>query len=100
VNDANDSFVRGEPGHKITRAIFFPLAESQIDNTTPQKLLPRDTGFRLKAPQVGSASQTDRAAEGCARAAADRALLNRCAPWQAWRGEKRPRHWNPTGTIL
>lgn len=49
VDDANDSFeLTANLGHQIRRAIFFPLAESQIDNTTPQKLLPQATGFRLK----------------------------------------------------
>jgi DsbC/DsbD-like thiol-disulfide interchange protein len=48
VADASDSFVlRANLGHRITRAIFFPLAESQIENAAPQKLLPVATGFRL-----------------------------------------------------
>ena len=51
--DANDSFVLSAnlghqiTGHRITQAIFFPLAESQIENAAPQKLLPVATGFRL-----------------------------------------------------
>ena len=51
--DASDSFVlsanlgRQITGHQITQAIFFPLAESQIENAAPQKLLPVATGFRL-----------------------------------------------------
>ena len=41
VADANDSFVfSANLGHRITQAIFFPLAESQIENAAPQKLLP------------------------------------------------------------
>jgi thiol:disulfide interchange protein DsbD len=48
VNEMKDSFVlTGNLGHQITQAIFFPLAESQIDNATPQKLLPVAAGFRL-----------------------------------------------------
>ncbi len=48
VDDAKDSFVlTANLGHQITRAIFFPLAESQIDNAAPQKLLPVAAGFRL-----------------------------------------------------
>jgi len=48
VADANDSFVlSANLGHRITQAIFFPLAESQIENAAPQKLLPVATGFRL-----------------------------------------------------
>jgi DsbC/DsbD-like thiol-disulfide interchange protein len=34
-------------GHQSTQAIFFPVAESQIDNAAPQKLLPTAVGFRL-----------------------------------------------------
>jgi len=48
VADANDSFVlNANLGRRITQAIFFPLAESQIENAAPQKLLPLATGFRL-----------------------------------------------------
>jgi DsbC/DsbD-like thiol-disulfide interchange protein len=46
--EAKDSFVlTANLGHQITQAIFFPLAESQIDNAAPQKLLPEAVGFRL-----------------------------------------------------
>jgi len=51
--DANDSFVLSVnlghqiTGHRVTQAIFFPLAESQIENAAPQELLPVATGFRL-----------------------------------------------------
>jgi DsbC/DsbD-like thiol-disulfide interchange protein len=34
-------------GRQITQAIFFPLAESQIENSAEQKLLPLANGFRL-----------------------------------------------------
>jgi hypothetical protein len=34
-------------GRQITQALFFPLAESQIENAAPQKLQPVATGFRL-----------------------------------------------------
>src|SRR5580692_666349 len=48
LEDANDSFMlTANLGHKITQAIFFPLAESQIENAAPQELVPQDTGFRL-----------------------------------------------------
>jgi DsbC/DsbD-like thiol-disulfide interchange protein len=48
VDDANNSFVlTANLGHQVTQATFFPLAESQIDNAAPQKLLPVATGFRL-----------------------------------------------------
>jgi DsbC/DsbD-like thiol-disulfide interchange protein len=48
LDDANDSFMlTANLGHQIMQAIFFPLAESQIDNAAPQKLEPVGTGFRL-----------------------------------------------------
>lgn len=53
VADAKDSFVLSvNVGHQvkdqqIARAIFFPLAESQIENSAEQKLQPEATGFRL-----------------------------------------------------
>jgi len=48
VNDAKDSFVlTANLGHPVTQAIFFPLAESQMDNAAPQGLRAAATGFRL-----------------------------------------------------
>ncbi len=50
--DAKDSFVLSakfhqQIGRRIALAIFFPLAESQIENAAPQELLPQADGFRL-----------------------------------------------------
>ena len=48
LDDAKDSFVlSANVGRQITQAVFFPIAESQIDNAAPQKLVPVATGFRL-----------------------------------------------------
>ena len=48
VDDAKDSFVlSANLGHQVSQAVFFPLAESQIDNAAPQNLLPASAGFRL-----------------------------------------------------
>ncbi len=48
VAETKDSFVvTAELGRQMTQAIFFPLAESQIDNAAPQKLLSDTEGFRL-----------------------------------------------------
>jgi DsbC/DsbD-like thiol-disulfide interchange protein len=48
VDDAKDSFVlAANVAPQITRAIFFPLTEAQIDNSTPQTLQPLANGFRL-----------------------------------------------------
>jgi len=48
VADANDSFeLTAKVGHQITQVVFFPLAESQIENAAPQKLLAEKAEFRL-----------------------------------------------------
>jgi len=48
VTDANDSFVlTANVGRQITQAVFFPLAESQIENAAPQKLVTEKADFRL-----------------------------------------------------
>ena len=48
VAETKDSFVlTANLGHKITNAIFFPLAESQISNAAPQTLASTATGFTL-----------------------------------------------------
>ena len=48
IAQTNDSFVlTANLGHKITGAIFFPLAESQVSNAAPQTLVPTATGFTL-----------------------------------------------------
>jgi DsbC/DsbD-like thiol-disulfide interchange protein len=48
VDDAKDSFVlAAKVAPQITQATFFPLAESQIDNSGPQTLKPLAGGFRL-----------------------------------------------------
>jgi len=46
--DANDSFILiTNGGREISQALFFPLEESEMDNSAPQKLQPLATGFRL-----------------------------------------------------
>jgi thiol:disulfide interchange protein DsbD len=48
VSDQNDSFVlTAKLGRQTTRAAFFPLEESQVDNSAPQKVVPSATGFQL-----------------------------------------------------
>jgi thiol:disulfide interchange protein DsbD len=48
VDDTKSSFVlTGNLGHQTTRAIFFPLNESQIDNAAPQEVMPTPDGFGL-----------------------------------------------------
>jgi|SRR5579872_2969300 len=48
VNNNKDSFVLiANLGRQISRATFFPLEESQIDNSAPQVMAPAVTGFQL-----------------------------------------------------
>jgi thiol:disulfide interchange protein DsbD len=48
LSEQKDSFVlTARIGRRTMRATFFPLEESQIDNSAPQKLVPEDAGFRL-----------------------------------------------------
>ena len=48
VADAGNSFVlTANLGHQVSQAVFFPLAESQIDDAAPQSLVPASAGFRL-----------------------------------------------------
>ena len=48
VSDQKDSFVlTAKIGRQTTQARFFPLEESQIDNSAPQKIVPVASGFQL-----------------------------------------------------
>jgi DsbC/DsbD-like thiol-disulfide interchange protein len=48
VDETNDSFVlTANIGHPITQAVFFAVAESQIANAGPQKLVSTGSGFQL-----------------------------------------------------
>ena len=48
VGDQKDSFVlTAKIGRQTTLATFFPLEESQVDNSAPQKFVPVATGFQL-----------------------------------------------------
>jgi DsbC/DsbD-like thiol-disulfide interchange protein len=48
LSETNDSFVlTGNLGRRITDAIFFPLAESQVSNAAPQTLVATASGFSL-----------------------------------------------------
>ena len=76
VDDAHDSFVLNATlGHQITQAIFFPLAESQIDNAAPQKLLPVAAGFRLTLRKSDQLLKPIERLKGVLVLSADRAYL-------------------------
>ena len=48
MSDRKDSFVlTAKLGQRVARATFFPLEESQVDNSAPQKVVPEPGGFQL-----------------------------------------------------
>ena len=48
VNNKKDSFILiAKLGQQVTHAVFFPLAESQIDNSAAQVIVPAASGFAL-----------------------------------------------------
>jgi DsbC/DsbD-like thiol-disulfide interchange protein len=48
VDETSDSFLlTANIGYPITQAVFFAVAESQISNAAPQKLVPMGSGFQL-----------------------------------------------------
>ena len=48
VSSSKDSFLLTvKLGRQVTQATFFPLEESQVDNSSPQKIVPVATGFQL-----------------------------------------------------
>jgi thiol:disulfide interchange protein DsbD len=48
VSSNRDSFLlTAKSGQRVTQATFFPLEESQVDNSAPQKIVPVATGFQL-----------------------------------------------------
>jgi DsbC/DsbD-like thiol-disulfide interchange protein len=76
VVEANDSFVlTANLGHQITQAIFFPLAESQIENAAPQTLLPVAAGFRLKLRKSSQLLKPIERLKGVLVLSGDRAYL-------------------------
>ncbi len=76
VADANDSFVlTANVGHQITQAVFFPLAESQIENAAPQKLLAEKAGFRLTLRKSDRLLKPIKRLKGVLVLSGDRAFL-------------------------
>lgn len=48
VSNKKDSFVlTADLGRQISSAVFFPLEESQIDNSAPQGIVPSASGFQM-----------------------------------------------------
>jgi DsbC/DsbD-like thiol-disulfide interchange protein len=101
VDDAKDSFVlTANLGHRITQAIFFPLAESQIDNAAPQEVVPLAAGFRLTLRKSDQLLKPIERLKGVLVLSARRAYLIDVLLKQGGRGEKELQHSNPSDTIL
>jgi len=76
VAEADDSFaLTANLGHQITQAIFFPLAESQIENAAPQTLLPVAGGFRLRLRRSNQLLKPIERLKGVLVLSGDRAYL-------------------------
>jgi hypothetical protein len=76
LDNRDDSFVlTANLGHPIKQAIFFPLAESQIDNGAPQRLVPVTAGFRLTLEKSDQLLKPIERLKGVLVLSADRAYL-------------------------
>ena len=76
VADTKDSFVlTANIGHQTTQAVFFPMAESQIENAAPQKLVPLGSGFHLTLRKSDQLLKPIRRLKGVLALSADRAYL-------------------------
>jgi DsbC/DsbD-like thiol-disulfide interchange protein len=47
VNQKDSFRLTAEVGHRVSKAMFFPLKESQIENAAPQNLQPLKAGFQM-----------------------------------------------------
>ncbi len=76
MNNKTDSFILvANLGRKITRATFFPLAESQIDNSAPQVIVPAATGFALTLRKSDQLLKPIKRLEGVLELSADQTYL-------------------------
>jgi DsbC/DsbD-like thiol-disulfide interchange protein len=74
--DANDSFILiTNSGREINQASFFPLQESQIDNSAPQKFQPMATGFRLTLRKSDQLLKPIRRLKGVIEVSADQSYV-------------------------
>jgi DsbC/DsbD-like thiol-disulfide interchange protein len=76
VAEMNDSFLlMANIGHPITQAVFFAVAESQISNAAPQKLVPTGSGFQLTLMKSDQLLKPIPRLKGVLALSADRAYL-------------------------
>ena len=76
VSDQNDSFVlTAKLGRQMTQATFFPLEESQVDNSAPQKVVPVANGFQLTLRKSDQLLKPIKRLKGVIELSADQAYL-------------------------
>ena len=47
IEDKDSFSLKANVGRQVTQAVFYPLVESQVSNSAPQKLTPAAGGFQL-----------------------------------------------------
>jgi DsbC/DsbD-like thiol-disulfide interchange protein len=76
VTETSHFFVlTANAGHPITQAVFFPLAESQIANAAPQKLVRTGNGFQLTLMKSDQLLKPIARLKGVLALSADRAYV-------------------------
>jgi thiol:disulfide interchange protein DsbD len=76
LSEQKDAFVlTARIGRRAMRATFFPLEESQIDNSAPQKLVPEDAGFRLTLQKSDQLIKPIKRLKGVLEFSADKAYV-------------------------
>jgi len=76
MNEEKESFnLLGNVGHQISSAVFFPLNESQISDSAPQKVVPVATGFRMTLQKSDQLLKPIARLKGVLVLSADRAYL-------------------------
>jgi thiol:disulfide interchange protein DsbD len=76
VSDQKDSFVlTAKLGKQTTRATFFPLEESQVDNSAPQKVVPVAAGFQLTLRKSDQLLKPIKRLKGVLELSADRTYV-------------------------
>jgi len=74
VADQKDSIIlTANLGKQTTRATFFPLEESQVDNSAPQKLVSTANGFQLKLQKSDQLLKPIKRLKGVLELSVDRA---------------------------
>jgi len=76
VSSSKDSFLlTAKSGQRVTQATFFPLEESQVDNSAPQKIVPVATGFQLNLRKSDQLLKPIKRLKGVLELSANRSYL-------------------------